>query len=370
MIRTDQTTLAQYLIETCRDPDHHADEALMTLLIDVARACKAISKGVAMGALGGTHGKADTMNVQGEDQAKLDILTDEVFRKRTEFNGCVRAVASEELDDPCPVPDGYPRGPYLLVYDPLDGSSNIDINVSVGSIFSVLKAPGAADKPVEEADFLQPGTDQVAAGYAIYGPSTMLVLTLSRGVVGFTLDPMMGDFVLTHPEMRVPRSTSEFAINASNGRYWEDPVKAYVEELIQGASGPRGRDFNMRWIASMVADMHRILMRGGIYLYPFDTKVPGRAGRLRLLYEANPCAMLMEQAGGACSTGRERMLTVQPTELHQRIPLIFGCAEEVAHVEALHAAHAEAGAGQMFETPLFNSRSLFRDIPAAPVGRV
>lgn len=362
MIKTDQTTLAQYLIETCRNRAE-ADDQLVALLIDVARACKALSKAVAQGALGGTAGKADSVNVQGETQVKLDVISDEIFRKRTEFGGSVCAVASEEMEDPCPVPPPHPKGPYLLVYDPLDGSSNIDVNVSVGSVFSVLRAPDPT-REVTEEDFLQPGTAQVAAGYAIYGPATMLVLTVRQGVMGFTLDPLLGDFVLTHEHMRVPEECTEFAINASNGRWWEAPVKAYVEECIVGADGPRGRDFNMRWVASMVADVHRILMRGGVYLYPFDTKVPGRAGRLRLLYEANPVALLMEQAGGACSTGRGRMLDVQPTELHQRIPLIFGCAAEIAHIEAMHRGHDASGGVPVFETPLFNTRGLFREARA------
>lgn len=351
---TKTTTLAQYLIEECRGRDT-LDAGLAALLLDVAQACKAISAAVGMGALGGILGKIDAVNVQGETQARLDVLSDEIFRQRTEFGGHVAGVASEEQEDPCPVPEHYPRGDYLLLYDPLDGSSNIDINVSVGSIFSVLRAPRPGEVPTT-ADFLQPGSRQVAAGYAFYGPSTMLVLTLGHGVVGFTLNRTLGDFVLTHPHLTVPPTTEEFAVNASNGRFWEPPVARYVSECVAGHTGPRGKDFNTRWIASLVADVHRILMRGGIYLYPRDSKQPTRPGRLRLMYEANPVAFLIEQAGGLASTGTGRLLDVEPGELHQRIPLIFGAREEVERIERYH----REAAGPTLDTPLFNTRGLFR----------
>lgn len=249
------------------------------------------------------------------------------------------------------------RGKFLLVFDPLDGSSNIDVNVSVGSIFSVLRAPEGQGTPTAK-DFLQPGVQQVAAGYAIYGPSTMMVLTLGRGTHGFTLDREIGAFILTHPGLRIPEASTEFAINASNERFWEPPVRRYVEECIAGKTGPRETDFNMRWIASMVAEVHRILMRGGLFMYPRDSKDPVRPGRLRLMYEANPMSMLVEQAGGATSTGCERILGVAPAELHQRIPVILGSRQEVERIERYHAEF-ENGTDRPAELPLFNTRSLF-----------
>jgi fructose-1,6-bisphosphatase I/sedoheptulose-1,7-bisphosphatase len=263
-------------------------------------------------------------------------------------------MASEEMDTPYQIPTGMQRGKYLLVFDPLDGSSNIDVNVSIGSIFSVLRAP-AGEAPVTEADFLQPGTQQVAAGYALYGPTTMLVLTVGNGVHAFTLDPNLMEFVLTHRDLKIPVDTQEFAINASNSRFWESPVKRYVDECLAGKPGPRGKDFNMRWIASMVAEAHRILMRGGVFMYPRDTKDPSKPGRLRLLYEANPIGFIMEQAGGRASTGYTPVMQVKPTGLHQRIGLVFGSRHEVERIERYHnSPEADVSA------PLFQERSLFR----------
>jgi len=257
------------------------------------------------------------------------------------------------------VPHMHTRGKYLLVFDPLDGSSNIDVNVAVGSIFSILRAPQDAiesGRDVVEADFLQPGAAQVAAGYAIYGPSTMFVLSVGNGVAGFTLDPNLGEFVLTHPDLQVPPDTREFAINASNHRFWEPPVRRYVDECLAGRSGVRGKDFNSRWIASMVAEAHRFLMRGGVFLYPRDTREPEKGGRLRLLYEANPIGFVMEQAGGRASTGRQPMLGVKPTALHQRVGLVFGSRHEVERIERYHheTLAPESAA------PLFAERTLFR----------
>ena len=269
-------------------------------------------------------------------------------------------MASEEMTDPYQIPAQHPRGKYLLVFDPLDGSSNIDVNVSVGSIFSILRAPDEAvqrGRDLTAKDFLQKGVTQAAAGYALYGPTTMLVLTVGNGVAGFTLDPNLGEFMLTHPQLKVPEDTQEFAINASNSRFWEPPIKRYVDECLAGKSGPRGKDFNMRWIASMVAEAHRILMRGGVFMYPRDTKDPSKAGRLRLLYEANPIGMIMEQAGGRASTGIEPMLHVQPTDLHQRIGLVFGSKHEVERIERYHQEPADNNSN----TPLFAERTLFRD---------
>ena len=356
-------TLTQYLIEERRRfPDASGD--FNALILDVAMACKAIAKSVAYGALADLYGNhaADaggSINVQGETQKKLDVVSNELFIRMNEWGGHLAGMASEEMDGPYAIPAQHPRGKYLLVFDPLDGSSNIDVNVSVGSIFSVLRAPDATAHggALTENDFLQPGTRQVAAGYALYGPTTMLVLSVGNGVVGFTLDPVMGEFMLTHPELRVPEDTQEFAINASNSRFWEAPVKRYVDECLAGKTGPRGKDFNMRWIASMVAEAHRILMRGGVFMYPRDTKDPSKPGRLRLLYEANPVGFIMEQAGGRASTGRAPMLTVQPTSLHQRIGLVFGSKNEVERIERYHTEPAR----QASFAPLFAERSLFRD---------
>ena len=355
-----RSTLTQFLIEERRRfPDASGD--FNALLLDVALCCKAIARAVAFGELGGAMGNhapesGGSVNVQGETQKKLDVLSNDIFIRRTEWAGHLAGMASEEMDVPYQIPAQLPRGKYLLVFDPLDGSSNIDVNVTVGSIFSILRGPDTG-RDVTEADFLQPGTQQVAAGYALYGPATMLVLTVGRGVHGFTLDPNLGEFMLTHPDIQVPADTQEFAINASNSRFWEAPVTRYVNECLAGKTGPRGKDFNMRWIASMVAEAHRILMRGGVFMYPRDTKDPGKAGRLRLLYEANPIAMVMEQAGGRASSGREPMLGVQPSALHQRIGLVFGSKNEVERIERYHAEPARAAE----HNPLFAERGLFRD---------
>jgi fructose-1,6-bisphosphatase len=274
-----------------------------------------------------------------------------------DWGGYLAGMVSEEMEAPYPIPAQYPRGRYLLVFDPLDGSSNLDVNVTVGTIFSVLRAPEGVTEPVT-ADFLQPGTRQVCAGYALYGPAAMIVITLGTGVHGFTLDPEIGAYILTHPDLTIPADTQEFAINASNQRFWEPPVKRYVEECLAGKNGARGKDFNMRWIASLVAEVHRILMRGGLFMYPKDTKDPAKPGRLRLLYEANPMAMLVEQAGGAASTGRGRLLEEKPAELHERVPVILGSKNEVERIERYHQEHA-AGLDQPYTSPLFRERSLF-----------
>ncbi len=350
-----RTTLSKFLIEQLKgSPDSNA---LAALLVDVAAAIKAISAVAAKGALGGNQGTLDTVNVQGETQKPLDVLTNEIILRHCDWGGLVAGMVSEEMDDPFQIPPEYARGRYLLVFDPLDGSANIDLNSATGTIFSVLAHDGEAAPGV--SDFLQAGSKQVAAGYAIYGPSTLLVLSVGRGTHGFTLDREIGNFILTHPDMRVPDETSEFAINASNERFWEPPMQRYVEECKAGKTGPRGRDFNMRWIAAMVAEVHRILIRGGVFMYPRDSKDPKKAGRLRLLYEANPMAMLIEQAGGAASTGRARMLDQQPEALHQRIGVVLGSRREVERIEHYHSVF-DAGADKPFTSPLFNERSLFR----------
>jgi fructose-1,6-bisphosphatase I/sedoheptulose-1,7-bisphosphatase len=364
-------TLTRYLIEERRRfPEARGD--LNALLLDIALACKAIARIVAFGELGDRCGLAESrvvdpeapgINVHGEAQKPLDLVANDIFLHMNEWNGQLAGMASEEIADPHPVahaPNSHARGKYLLVFDPLDGSGNIDVNVAVGSIFSILRAPQDvidSGREVVEADFLQPGAAQVAAGYAIYGPSTMLVLSVGNGVAGFTLDPNLGEFVLTHPDIRVPADTHEFAINASNHRFWEPPVRRYVDECLAGRSGVRGKDFNSRWIASMVAEAHRILMRGGVFLYPRDSREPERGGRLRLLYEANPIGFIMEQAGGRASTGRQAMLGVKPAALHQRVGLVFGSRHEVERIERYHHEPvARDGAN-----PLFAERSLFRE---------
>ena len=363
-----RSTLTQFLIEERRRfPSAGGD--FNALILDVAIACKAIARAVAFGELGGVMGNhaaeaGGSVNVQGETQKKLDVLANEVFIRRTEWAGHLAGMASEEMDAPYQIATEHPRGKYLLVFDPLDGSSNIDVNMTVGSIFSVLRSPKELDdmprdqqRDVVEGDFLQPGCTQVAAGYALYGPTTMLVLTVGTGVHGFTLDPTLGEFMLTHPKMRIPADTQEFAINASNARFWEAPIKRYVDECLAGKPGPRGKVFNMRWIASMVAEAHRILMRGGVFLYPRDNKDASKPGRLRLLYEANPIGMVMEQAGGRASTGEKPMLDVQPSSLHQRIGLVFGSRNEVERIERYHAEPVQSE----LRNPLFAERSLFRD---------
>ncbi|MCF8161373.1 MAG: class 1 fructose-bisphosphatase [Polaromonas sp.] len=363
-IRSNRATLTQFLIEERRRfPSASGD--FNALILDVALACKGIAKAVAYGELAGMTGNhagesGASVNVQGETQKKLDVLSNEVFMRRTEWAGNLAGMASEEMDLPYQIPAQFPRGKYLIVFDPLDGSSNIDVNVSVGSIFSILRAPQdviESGRDVVEADFFQPGAKQLAAGYALYGPTTMLVLTVGDGVNGFTLDPNLGEFMLTHPKLQIPADTQEFAINASNARFWEAPVKRYVDECLAGKTGPRGKDFNMRWIASMVAEAHRILMRGGVFMYPRDTKDPSKPGRLRLLYEANPVGMIMEQAGGRASTGETPVMDVQPTSLHQRIGFVFGSKNEVERIERYHREPVQVE----LTNPLFAERSLFRD---------
>ncbi|QDL38776.1 class 1 fructose-bisphosphatase [Rhodoferax sediminis] len=328
-------SLTRYLVEQQR-VDGLIPSQLRLLLEVVARACKGISQAVNKGALGGVLGTAGTENVQGEVQKKLDIIANEVLIEANEWGGHLAAMASEEMDTIYVVPNRYPQGEYLLLFDPLDGSSNIDVNVSIGTIFSVLKKPeGLAG--VTEADFLQPGARQVAAGYCVYGPQTTLVLTVGDGVAMFTLDREQGSFVLTQENVRIPQDTQEFAINMSNMRHWDAPVKRYIDECLQGVTGPRGKDFNMRWIASMVADVHRILTRGGIFMYPWDQREPNKPGKLRLMYEANPMSWLVEQAGGAATNGRQRILDITPTKLHERVSVMLGSRNEVQRVTSYHA---------------------------------
>ncbi|MES2385485.1 MAG: class 1 fructose-bisphosphatase [Pseudomonadota bacterium] len=328
-------SLTRYLVEQQRI-DGHIPSQLRLLLEVVARACKGISQAVNKGALGSVMGSAESENVQGEIQKKLDIIANEVLIEANEWGGHLAGMASEEMEGIYVVPNRYPQGEYLLLFDPLDGSSNIDINVSIGTIFSVLKMP-EGDRGVDESDFLQPGRQQVAAGYCIYGPQTTLVLTVGDGVAMFTLDREQGSFVLIEENVQIPEDTKEFAINMSNMRHWDEPVKRYVDELLAGKDGPRGKDFNMRWVAAMVADVHRILCRGGIFMYPWDKREPEKAGKLRLMYEANPMSWLIEQAGGAATNGKQRILDIQPTKLHERVSVILGSKNEVERVTSYHA---------------------------------
>ena len=333
---TSKISLTRYLVEKQRVHDRIPAD-LRLLLEVVARACKSISHAVTKGALGDILGSAGTDNVQGEVQKKLDIIANEVLIEANEWGGHLAAMASEEMEGIYVVPNRYPKGEYLLLFDPLDGSSNIDVNVSIGTIFSVLKKPEGGHG-VSEQDFLQAGGRQVAAGYCLYGPQTTLVLTVGDGVAMFTLDTEQGSFILTHENVRIPEDTKEFAINMSNMRHWDAPVKRYIDECLAGKEGPRGKDFNMRWIASMVADVHRILTRGGIFMYPWDQREPDKPGKLRLMYEANPMSFIVEQAGGAATDGRTRLLDLKPETLHQRVAVILGSKNEVERVTAYHKA--------------------------------
>ena len=324
----------QLIVETQRaHPSATGD--LTGLLNDVISACKKIANLVNRSSILGLEGYANSNNVQGEHQKKLDILTNDVMVEHLNWTGHLAAMVSEEIDDIITISDDYPKGKYLLCFDPLDGSSNIDINLSVGTIFSVLRCPEGIENPSHE-HFLQKGTQQVCAGFCVYGPSTMLILTTGFGVNGFTLDREVGEFILTHPNMQIPEDTSEFAINMSNQRFWEPPVKRYIDECIQGVDGVREKNFNMRWNASMVAEVYRILTRGGIFMYPLDSRIAQQGGKLRLLYEANPMSFIIEQAGGASSTGREGILSLQPESIHQRVPVILGSKHEVERLESYH----------------------------------
>lgn len=318
--------LAQYL-------EHHADAHMGVLISAIAEVSQSISAAVHKGALGGVLGSAGSENVQGETQKKLDIIANDMILDALAATGVVAGMASEELDDCSPVP-GHSDRPFLVLFDPLDGSSNIDVNVSIGTIFSVLPNPDVGE--ITNESFLQPGTEQLAAGYVVYGPQTSLVLTFGKGVVAFTLDREAGQYIQTSESMDIPEDTKEFAINMSNQRHWYAPVQRYIAELLEGKTGVRGKDFNMRWIASMVADVHRVLTRGGIFMYPKDLRDPSKPGKLRLMYEANPMSLLVEQAGGKSFDATQRILDIQPTDLHQRCAVMLGSASEVQRVSEYH----------------------------------
>jgi len=319
-------TLSQFLEQKTGNLTPELAQVIET----IGNTCKAIDQLLQKGALAGVLGSAQHENVQGEEQKKLDVISNDYLIDALKVHPHVGGLASEELDEFTPAQE---NGEFLVLFDPLDGSSNIDINMCVGTIFSILPAQNAVTKA---EDFMQPGTRQAAAGYVLYGPSTMMALTVGAGVVFFTFDPETQEFLLTSENIQVAADTKEYAINASNQRHWEEPVKRYIAELQDGKTSVRGKDFNMRWVACMVGDIHRILCRSGIFLYPYDTKDPKKAGRLRLMYEANPMSMLMEQAGGASTTGRVRILEIQPTELHQRVPVVIGSKNEVDLVTHYH----------------------------------
>jgi fructose-1,6-bisphosphatase I len=351
-------TLSRFIIEELRRKGAHGGE-LAALLNDVQTACKYIDVAAARGALTPQERTAAAdINIHGEIQTPLDLIANKIMVETCKWGGQLRGMISEELNDIYDISATRVSGRYLLLFDPLSGSANIDVNMTCGTIFGIIEATGCEEKLDTQA-FLQPGSKLVAAGYAIYGPASMFVISLGDGVQGFTLDREIGAYTMTHPAMQVPKQTREFAINASNGKYWEPPIRKYVEECVEGSKGDRGADFNMRWVASVVAEVHRILIRGGVYMYPRDTRDPARSGRLRLIYEANPVAFLVEQAGGAASTGRQRILDVVPTQIHQRSAVVLGSQEEVSRIEQYHHSY-DRGEDVQFQTPLFNTRSLFR----------
>jgi len=309
--------------------------ALTSLMTCITGACKEIAGLVKHSPINGLNGIAGSENIQGEDQKKLDIITNDVMVKHLSSTEHLAAMLSEEVDEVINIPNGLPKGNYLVAFDPLDGSSNIDVNISVGTIFSILRCPAGVKEPTA-LDFMQAGTDQVCAGFCVYGPMTMMVVTTGNGVNGFTLDSELGEFILTHPEMTIPEETAEFAVNMSNQRFWEPPVKRYIDECLKGADGEREKDFNMRWVASMVAEVYRVLTRGGIFLYPLDTKPKTQGGKLRLMYEASPMSFIVEQAGGASSTGLKRIMAIKPEGIHQRVPVILGSKKEVERLVSYH----------------------------------
>jgi len=327
-------SIIQFIVEEQRAYPNSTG-SLTGLMTDIVSACKKISHLVNRSGIIGLEGIAESENVQGEVQKKLDIITNDVMVEHLNWTGHLAAMASEEIEDIIDIPKQFPKGKYLITFDPLDGSSNIDVNISVGTIFSVLRCPEYVAEPTE-ADFLQPGTEQVCAGFCVYGPTTMMILTTGNGVNGFTLDRDVGEFILTHPQMTIPEDTAEFAINMSNQRYWEAPVQRYVNECVQGVDGERDKNFNMRWVASMVAEVYRILTRGGIFMYPIDSKISKQGGKLRLMYEASPMSFIIEQAGGVSSTGYERIMDIKPDGIHQRVPVIMGSKNEVDRLVGYH----------------------------------
>lgn len=356
-MRFGRTNVNKYLVgEQRRNPTLAGD--LSMLISDVVRSCKAISQSASLGRLVSRLTNPTVVDHPGDDRSDLRAIANQLFLHHCEWGGHLAAISSDDMDAIYTPPQEERRGKYLLLIDALDGSSNIDINLTVGSIFSVLQCPEHTQEATA-ADFLQPGCRQVAAGYTLYGSSTIMMLTVGNGTHGFTLDHEIGEFLLTHPQIAVPDETQNFAINSSKERFWEPPIRRYVEECLAGQTGIRGKDFNMRWAAAMVADVHRILMRGGVFLYPRDSRNPELPERTDLLHKANPMAMLVEQAGGMASTGYGRIADIQPTGLHQRTPVILGSRSEIERIERYHAEHLN-GEDKPFTSPLFGTRSLFR----------
>ena len=349
----DRTTLTQFLIEERRRFPEASGE-LNALILDVALACKAISRAVARGAIDGAVNAEATDRVRTGTDDRVHVAH-RIFVRSNEWGGHLAGMLSGAMDSSCAIPARYPKGRYLLAFEPLEGAAGTDLNAPVGSVFSISRAPAPHSDATHE-DFLRAGRVQVCAGYAIYGPATMLVLTVGTGVHGFTLDPLLGEFFVTHPNLRIPAHTCEFAIDASNARAWEPAVKHYVDECLAGQAGARRKDFEMRWIASLVAETHRILMRGGVFLCPRDAREPGRAGRMRLLCQVNPIAFIVEQAEGRASTGRGPVLDVVPGALHERVGVFFGSRDEVARIEQYHRDHNVREP----DLPLFGVRGLFR----------
>jgi fructose-1,6-bisphosphatase I/sedoheptulose-1,7-bisphosphatase len=351
-MENERATLTQFIAGVQRR-SQNTESGLTAVLDDIALACKRVAALLRQGALGGVAVHTGAVDVPGEAQTRLGVAANEIFRRSNEWGGQVAGMVSEELEHPYLVPSGHPRGRYLLMFNPLEGATHIDANVAVGSIFSLLRCPDGIVEPTAR-DFLQPGADQVCAGYASYGPTTMLVLAMEQGVYGFTLDEQAGEFVLTHPQLRITEDTGELAIDVAHARFWEPAVKRYVDECLAGRSGPRDRDFNLRWIGSLVAEAHRILMGGGVYLSPRDARNPVQPGRP--LHEANSVAFIVERAGGIATTGRTRILPTRPESLHQRIGLIFGSRREVELIERYHVESIEP----RYDAPLFGLRGLFR----------
>ena len=351
-------TFSKFIIEDRRRAAEQGGEhgaELAALLNDVQTACKFIAVAVSRGALADAPFAAGVVQTAREPSRPLGVVAAEIMRDICELGGQLCGMHADGIEAPYTIKPGLPRGRYLLLFDPLDGSQNGDVNLTVGTVFSILAAPEGVTEPTE-ADFLQPGSRQVAAGYALYGPVAMLVVTLGAGVHGFTLDREIGAYTLTHRDMRIPQGAREFAINSSNERSWESPIRRYVEECVEGE---RGEDFTTRWIAATVAELHRILIRGGMFLYPRDVRDPGQPNGLRLMHAANPVAFLVEQAGGAASTGREPILSLAPSRIDQLVPLMLGAREEVERVVSYHQRY-DRGESLKFDVPLFKTRSLFR----------
>lgn len=320
------TTLAHYLAA------QSSNAAVSDVITTITEVGKTISQLLKKGALADILGEAGNQNVQGEEQKKLDVLANDLLLDALTQNAHCAGVASEELDDATPA---NKEGSLLVLFDPLDGSSNIDINMAVGTIFSILPYQNQGQTS-QNSDFLQAGNQQLAAGYLLYGTSTMLALTVSDHVAMFSLDPDSGDFILIQDHVQIDADTNEYAINGSNYRYWQAPMQQYIDELIAGKTGVRGRDFNTRWVAAMVGDVHRILCRGGLFTYPFDTKDAKKAGKLRLMYEANPMSLLIERAGGEATDAVNRILDIAPNDIHQRVPVVLGSKNEVDYIKDLH----------------------------------